>query len=356
MQFLDLRSGSAFLAVSVLSLVAMSSCDNSKCVDIVPLNDVQVSPSNLVSVNFRVVRCGDDVPVGNLPITAFKIVENGQEVSRYESRQRFNPEPLTYRAVVSLLLDLSGSVLDTLDTLKSAAKSAVQMLIPTNDAATLQSRQISVTAFNGSEKLFYLGNAGGSSLNTTNSLLSAIDAIHCSNPIKDSDPEYCKIPTTNLYGAFKSGVQDLDREVHRLTSTNTVGIAEGSLVTFTDGRDRANWATFNDAYSALSSADTKPDSYTIGLGSEIDTDVLKRLGRTGFFPAPQAAQLGEAFQSVMIKILDRANSVYAFEYCSPINKGDVELQLVINDQGRSGDHIFHFTARYNGETCPLFKM
>jgi hypothetical protein len=66
----------------------------------------------------------------------------------------------------------------------------------------------------------------------------------------------------------------------------------------------------------------------VGLGSEIEPDVLRQLGSAGFFSIDDAGQLREKFQEIQADIVATANSFYWLSYNSP-KRGYSQRQLLV---------------------------
>ena len=65
--------------------------------------------------------------------------------------------------------------------------------------------------------------------------------------------------------------------------------------------------TLQEAVNALR---TRDRVYTVGLGSEIEPDVLAQLGTAGFFSIDEAGQLEQRFSDIQADIVATANSFY----------------------------------------------
>src|SRR5579864_4072695 len=86
-------------------LLSVSACAG---LQLTPIKSAQQRPSN-VAVYFKVQSASGD-PVGGLSADSFRIYEDGQLVSQYESKQTIvNPE-VTAVHYTLLLVDMSGSV------------------------------------------------------------------------------------------------------------------------------------------------------------------------------------------------------------------------------------------------------
>ena len=103
------------------------------------------------------------------------------------------------------------------------------------------------------------------------------------------------------------------------------GARFGTLVVFTDGSDTQGRHTLQEALNAL-----RPRNrvYTVGLGSEIEPDVLRQLGTAGFVSIDDAGELEQKFREIQEDIVATANSFYWLSYSSP-KRGYSQHQLLV---------------------------
>ena len=115
---------------------------------------------------------------------------------------------------------------------------------------------------------------------------------------------------------------------------------------FTDGTDQASRYTEKAALGAVKEANANISFFSIGLGAEIDTQVLSEIGKTFSVFAGNAEELEKTFNDISIKISERANSFYLFEYCSPKRdgSGDNNLAIQVVDGNRQGAVQTKFSA------------
>ncbi|MDM8522569.1 VWA domain-containing protein [Desulfococcaceae bacterium HSG8] len=279
-------------------------------------------PAN-VSVLFKVEKLGtvtEDVkkPVTDLSASDFEIFEDGDLISESESRQAILPKPGEFTSYILLLLDLSGSVLDSenLPTLKQAARGFVNDIMPSRESSDFEEIKMGLWWFDGAEHIHELV----SFTTDAEKLLSRIESI---------DENISRDSSTNLYGAVIEGT----RRIEDLAGTRGNNVSIGSLVIFTDGKDQASRKTKGDALDAVDSAADDPDAdisvYSIGLGDEIDEDTLKAFGRDGFVYADDVQELVTKFEEIGDKIRKDVNSYYLMEYCSPKRQGEHYLQISV---------------------------
>jgi len=284
-------------------------------------------PAN-VSILFK-METDEEVPVTDLAVADFRIYEDGELISLYESKQAFVPKPGTFVHNGVLLLDLSGSILgsESLGSLKTAAKAFVTAVMPEKGSSSSGEMKLEIQWFDGAENLHSLISA----TDDPAVLIKGIDSI---TGTISSDI------STNLYGAVIKGTDVVKNAV----KNSSVTVSAGSLVIFTDGKDQAGRKPKEDAVKAVTNADDNISVYSIGLGSEIDKEVLETLGRDGFVWADNIDDLYVKFEEIATAIRADVNSHYLFQYCSPKRKGQHELKIVAQHGEKSGSLTTCFCA------------
>ena len=134
-------------------------------------------------------------------------------------------------------------------------------------------------------------------------------------------------PSTDLYGAVLKSTEVAESLLKASQDRNTIGAA--SVVLFTDGTDQASRYREEDALDAVEEANSNISFFTIGLGTEIDTQILEAVGKTFSVFAGNKEELETTFNQLSQKVSERANSFYLFEYCSPKRDGSGENNLAI---------------------------
>lgn len=279
-----------------------------------------------VSILFK-VSDKEGIPVPGLTANQFTIYEQGRNdacfntISTSESNARISPNSQIFNNNTVLVLDLSNSVLSSsLDELKTASISFVNSVMP---EGTTDSFKMAIYWFDGENKLHDLTPLTASKTE----LVAAIEGI--TNDISND-------PSTDLYGAVIKSTDIAEKLLQESTKNNTIGAA--SVVVFTDGTDQASRYTQDDALKKVNNANPNISFYTIGLGGEIDTDILGKIGKTYSVFAGNKEELETKFNDISFRVSQRANSFYLFEYCSPKRDGSGESNLAIqvkkgNEQG-----------------------
>lgn len=326
MKYLSQNSAYSPLAFAALLLFTFSGCkknDDNGCPPfdanqlVVTSQDESTTLPGRVSVFFKV----DDNtgrPIAQLDSSNFTIYEKGRNdecprmISRTESRSRISPSSQVFNFNTMLVLDFSGSVItNSLDELKSAAKSFVENVMP---AVQDDAYKMGIWWFDGENKLHQLVGFTADK----NSLNTAIDGI--SSAISTD-------PSTDLYGAV---IKASDLAKLTLDSVIAQGIiGAGSIVVFTDGTDQAARFTKTEAYGKVNALDERIAVFSIGLGDEIDQTVLTSIGKSGTIFAGNKTELEAKFVEIANLVWAEANSYYLFEYCSPKRDGSGINDLII---------------------------
>ena len=279
-----------------------------------------------VSILFKVSDTGGN-PVSGLQASQFTIYEQGRNddcfntISASESFARISPNSQVFRNNTLLVLDLSNSVLSSsLEELKSASVSFIENVMP---ATPNESLTMAIYWFDGEDTLHLLQPLSASQ----EELVAAVNGI---------TPEISNDPSTDLYGAVIKSTALAEDLLTESLGDNIIGAA--SVVLFTDGTDQASRYTESSALNSVERADPNISFFTIGLGAEIDTQVLSAIGKTFSVFASNKEELETTFNDISLRVSQQANSFYLFEYCSPKRDGSGENNLAIQvvDDGRQG--------------------
>ncbi|WP_020533436.1 vWA domain-containing protein [Flexithrix dorotheae] len=277
------------------------------------------APAN-VSVLFNAhQRTGNDtLPVKDLVVDNISVFENGQPISPFESEFGILPKPNVFVSHTLLVLDLSGSVLQTsLTELKAATTSFIEEIVPVAESDEYGELEMQIMWFD-----------GGANLNTLvpftkdrSTLISGVENI---------TEDLSNDNSTNLNGAVIESVDIMESIIGQSGSIVRIG----SIALFTDGTDQAGRRTKADALKEVANAQNKGITMnTIGLGGSIDESTLMAFGPDGFFFAQNVNELGPKFKEAARIIRDEVNSTYLFQYCSPKRAGSHELKIVVNYAG-----------------------
>ncbi len=289
---------------------------------ILSIQDEYTTLPGKVSIFFKVSDI-DGNPVPGLTADQFTIYEQGRNddcfntISASESFARISPNSQIFNNNTILVLDLSNSVLSSsLEELKTATTSFIENVMP---ETTQESFKMAIYWFDGEDSLHLLNDLSSDK----EELISSVDGI--TDTISND-------PSTDLYGAIIKATNIAEDVLAESTKNETIGAS--SVVLFTDGTDQASRYTRDAAIDKVTNANSNISFFTIGLGDEIDTEILKEIGKTSSVFASNKEELENTFNAISFKVSEQANSFYLFEYCSPKRDGSGENNLAI--QVRSG--------------------
>ncbi|WP_298485839.1 VWA domain-containing protein [uncultured Maribacter sp.] len=286
-----------------------------------------------VSIFFKVSDT-EGKPVPGLTADQFTIYEQGRNdacfntISTSESFARISPNSQIFNNNTILVLDLSNSVLSSsLEELKSATTSFIDNVMP---ATTQESFKMAIYWFDGEDTLHLLNEL----TSDRQELMSSVDEI---------TEDISNDPSTDLYGAVIKATNIAEEVLKQSTKNETIGAS--SVVLFTDGTDQASRYTKDAALKKVTEANANISFFSIGLGAEIDTDVLTEIGKTSSVFASNKEELENTFNDISFKVSEHANSFYLFEYCSPKRDGSGENNLAI--QVRNGSKQGAVQTKFN---------
>ncbi len=288
-----------------------------------------------VSIFFRVSDTNGN-PVPGLTADQFTIYEQGRNdacfstISKTESKARISPNTQIFNNNTLLVLDLSNSVLSSsLSELKLASVSFVDNVMPDVES---NSFKMAIYWFDGEDKLHLLNPLTSSK----SELKAAIEGI---------SQDISQDPSTDLYGAVIKATDIAEDILASSSSADVIGAA--SVVVFTDGTDQASRYTQSAALNKVNNANKNISFFSIGLGAEIDAEVLSDIGKTFSIFAGNKEELESTFNDISFRVSEQANSFYLFEYCSPKRDGSGENNLAI--QVREGNRQGAVQTKFNAK-------
>ncbi len=258
-----------------------------------------------INIMFQVTDMQGD-GVSTLSTSDFEVLENDQPVSPTESAMQIRKQDVVpYSLKTVLLIDNSFSVGDNLEEIKSAAKDLVLSKLP--------NQQFAIFVFSENPDLIQ------GFTDNTQELTGAIDEISLGTA------------STNLYGSVIEAINEWE------DFYETDQIQQGFLVGFTDGSDTQASSTLEEALVAR--GDKKV--FMVGMGDEIEPDVLEDIGNTGYYPIDDVTELTDRFEEIQDEMAGFANSFYWMNYMTPKRgNNDHNLQLSIKDNSNTGDDSY----------------
>ncbi len=274
---------------------------------------IEVESPSYVNIMFQATDM-DGRGIDNLTTTNFQVLEDNQPVSPTESAMQIKKKDLIpYTLETVLLLDNSLSVGSNLSEIKKAAIELVNNMV--------SKQEVAIYKF--SEKPVLIQNF----TSNKSDLITAINSIELG------------FATTDLYGSMIEAVSRWN-DIY-----TTSQITQGFLIALTDGSDTQGSHTLQQALNARGSKKV----YTIGLGSEIEPDVLASLGNSGFYSITDIQDLSSKFIEIQNDITVFSNSFYWLNYMSP-KRGDFNhtIELSIIDNLNSGSNS-KFSGTFNSK-------
>lgn len=282
---------------------------------------------------------GNSVP--NLTEEDFSFFEKGLNnnchlsLSADEAARKIIKSPQVFQYNTTLVLDLSGSVINNnLVELKEAALEFIDVVLPdtVNSGFNME-----IWWFDGEDLLHQL-------VPITDDKILLRDGINSINSSISNDN------STDLFGAVIKSVDVTETSLNNISSGI---ISSASVVIFTDGRDRAQRYLRAAAIDAINNANQTISFFTIGLGSEINQEDLRNIGKDGFKLATNLSELVSSFLEIGKLVTDEANSFYNFEYCSPSRNGVSELIIQTFYNGKRGQLKIQYEATNFSGGCVL---
>ena len=261
---------------------------------------------HIVNILFQVLDFNGK-GVDFLTTSDFELYEDGEKISESESQmQIFKKGQTPFELRTVLMLDNSTSLGPDIDQMKSAAKDFVNNLVT--------GQKVAVYKF--SEKPVLIQDF----TDNVSQLISAINSITLG------------YATTDLYGAVIEGASRL---IYKFDSDQ---IIQSDMILFTDGKDTQGSHTLSEAVNAISGKSV----YTVGLGTDIDPEVLNILGTSGFYSIGGMNELSATFNTIEQDLNKYANSFYWLRYRSPKrgpNLHTLVLKIVNNPNTGDGSAI-----------------
>jgi hypothetical protein len=299
------------LSSASLLVIAATGCAGLR---LTPIKAAQQRPSN-VAVYFKVQSSSGD-PVGGLTADKFRIYEDGQLVSQYESKQTIlNPQVAAVNYTL-LLVDMSGSVSE------SGNADAIAQAVGAFTERVEKAQKVGIFAFDGSPDLYPIAPFS----DQAGSAKAGVQQLATFKP---------RDPSTNLNGAVVKALDELDSALGRATQP----LKFGTLVVFTDGTDRANRVPT--AVMTQHIREKPFDVFAIGLGAEIKESQLREIGKSGTAMAADKNAVVKTFDDVGRKVEAGTKSFYLLSYCSPARAGkhEVRIQAVVKDGQGTGEKV-----------------
>lgn len=337
------NSFSITVIISILFSISLSGCvNNDNSGQEIDVNLIESKTELPAKIHlFFQVDLGEEHQFTTLEPSDFEIYENDSKISTLESQAQIQRDPGDYLYSSILMLDLSGSILNNADLpkLKEAAITFIEQTIPAEGETLYGTREMAVYWFDGEESVHPLVSYTPNS----NELISGIE---------DIDEDISDDASTNLNGAVVQGLSIMNSRLEEIKGDSDASVA-GSMVLFTDGTDQAGYVSTFEAVDSVRNANREHAVFTIGLGGEIDREILESLGKDGFELAEDSLELNNSFVAVAERLEAESNSFYVLEYCSPKRNGEHTLELRATYEDMFGSFETEFSAEGFSGGCTI---
>lgn len=255
---------------------------------------------NIIRALFQVTDLNNK-GITNLTSSDFEVYEDGKKISSHESLLNISKKESNYFLFNTvLMIDNSSSITDddgsNLTSIKSAAKDFVNNMF--------EQQNVAIYSFSGTTNLVL----DFTPVTDKAKIFSAIDGIQKG------------ARSTDLYGAVITASSRIKQYM------NADSIISGAIVLFTDGDDTQGSHTLEQALNSVNGKNV----YTIGLGTDLNPEILSFIGKNGYYPIADINQLSNTFISIQQELSNLSNSFYWLEYQTP-KRGNFNhlLQILI---------------------------
>ncbi len=274
------------------------------------LNKIETSTPHNINASFQVVDL-NGTGVNALNLSNFEVYEDVLPLSQQESELSIVNHPTVSNQLRTvLMLDNSTSVQADIDKIRISAKAIVNGIRPNQVIAVYQF----------SDRVYQLQDF----TNNISTLNNTID-----NKFTPG------VKSTDFYGAVENGTVLWSDEV------SLTKVLKGSMVIISDGNDTQGSSSLARAMRAVFNKLV----YTIGLGNEIQPDILNAIGTGGSFSIGQENEIIKQFTDIEQSLIKIANSFYDLSYKSPKRgSGTHTLQIKIVGNQFTGEQSTIFTT------------
>jgi len=292
------------------------------------------------SMVFQAKTKSGDFPLSGLMDDSFyKMYENDRREE--ESKIRIAQDTKNVSNQILLLLDFSGSIVKDCaeENATSSSSNLCYQIVQSSekfiDKVIASNQTIAIYYFNSQQKIMPLF---GTPTDDSAVLKTALNKLYDNSWRADNLEGF---EGTNLYGAIENATEVAcqwfqDCEVGKATATSATNKQNydfATIVTFTDGRHNTNSDTAASLLPTLALY-KRNYYYTIGLGNDVNDDVLKEIGKDGYFKASQTDQLDEEFDKLGEQLSSFSNSFYRLDYCPAQQGGMLDLRIDVEDLAR----------------------
>ncbi|AXG72162.1 von Willebrand factor type A domain protein [Kordia sp. SMS9] len=335
------------LLVCVLGLLC--SCSSNDDNDTPPGYSIEIKnietlvDESKIKVSFKLTDA-NNVGIANQTDSDFNLYERAvnageteQLIDPAEAPRLIVPNPQNYRYATMIVMDVSGSVIDEIDNIKSAATLYVSNLFSEINSGALE---VAIYYFDGREQLQELIDFSSSSQD----IITAISGM--SQALQEDR-------STNLYGAVVQSCNRMQAKKIEIQNDANTNIWSSSIVFFSDGKNQDFFSNRSDMNASINATTFNTGFYVIGAGSDIDTSVISDIGRNGQFLIDNYSQLNTGLNNVLDAIKGEANSNYELEICTAKSGTEVVFRLASVGTPTNGGTGTYDTNNFTGNNCTI---
>lgn len=335
--------------ISLLLCVLLCSCSTNDDSNDIPGYSIEIKNiqtlvnESKIKISFKLTD-ENNVGVANQTDSDFNLYERAlidgeteQLIDPAEAPRLIVPNPQNYRYATMIVMDLSGSVIDEIENIKSAATLYVSNLFSEINSGALE---VAIYYFDGREQLQELIGFSTSSQN----IIAAIGSMNAGLQQDIS---------TNLYGAVVQSCAIMQDKKLAIQNDPNTNIWASSMVFFSDGQNQDFFNNRNDMNTSINATSDNTGFYVIGAGNNVDPRVIADIGRNGQFLIDDYSQLNTGLNSVLDVIRKEANSNYELEICTAKSGTEVSFRLEsIGTITRFGIGTYD-TNGFTGNNCTI---
>ena len=273
----------------------------------------------------------------NLYERAVSAGETEQLIDPSEAPRLIVPNPQNYRYATMIVMDLSGSVIDEIESIKSAATLYVSNLFSEINSGALE---VAIYYFDGREQLQELIDFSTSSQD----IIAAISGMS-----QDLQQDI----STNLYGAVVQSCDRMQTKKLEIQNDPNTNIWSSSIVFFSDGQNQDFFRDRAEMNASINATANNTGFYVIGAGANVDTSVIADIGRDGQFLIDNYSQLNTGLNNVLDVIRREANSNYELEICTAKSGTEVVFRLESIGTATSNGTGTYDTNGFTGNNCTI---
>jgi len=281
-------------------------------------NVIELLDENKIKIQFKLTddeqigvkgKTDDDFDVFEKVIGDDEDLTDPLEANRY-----IVPTPSSYAYASMIVMDLSGSVINDIEVIKSSSINYINNLFSNINSGNLK---IGVYFFDGRTNLQEV-------IPFSSSQTDIIQAVENMNQGLQQHIQ------TALYHGVSQSCDLMTNQLQNFYNNPDLTLYASSIVVFSDGQN-SNYVGIdrNIMNAKIQQTNTNTQFYCIAAGNDIDLNVVKNIGINGHFTITDYSKLNEGLNEVLGLIIREANSNYELEFCTAKRGINVSFRLKV---------------------------